>query len=85
MVIGTINTENLKDMVHQFTDHYPPNPEEGKKAHKTLGVSSLWLRQCFNRCPQNVADEVIERYAHVWLWHMAACFLLPDASRNTVS
>jgi hypothetical protein len=62
--------------VHQFTGHYPPDPKEGKKAHKTLGVSSLWLRQCFNRCPQNVADEVIERYTRVWLWHMVACFLL---------
>jgi hypothetical protein len=72
-------------MVHQFIGHYPPDPEEGKKAHKTSGVSSLWLRQCFNKCPQNIADEVVERYARVWLWHMVACFLLRDTSRNTVS
>jgi hypothetical protein len=72
-------------MVHQFTGHYPPDLEEGKKAHKTSGVSSLWLQQRFNRCPQNVANEVVERYAHVWLWHMVVCFLLPDASGNTVS
>jgi hypothetical protein len=85
VVTGMINTENWKDMVHQFTAHYPPDPEEGKKAHKTSGVSLLWLQQRFNRCPQNIADEVIERYARVWLWHMVACFLLWDASRNTVS
>jgi hypothetical protein len=84
-VTGTINTNNWKVMVHQFTDHYPPDLKEGKKEKKTSGVSSNWLRQRFNRCPQGVADDVVERHTRVWLWHMVPCFLLPDASRNTVS
>ena len=39
-VTGTVDTENWKDMVEQFTDHCPPNPEEGKKEKKTSSVSS---------------------------------------------
>jgi hypothetical protein len=85
VVSGTINTENWKDLVYQFTSRYHSEPEEGKKEKKTIGVSSNWLHQRFNRCPQNAADDVVERYARVWLWHMVACFLLPDTSRNTVS
>jgi hypothetical protein len=84
-VTGTINTDNWKELVHDFTGHYPPEPEEGKKEKKTSGVSSNWLRARFNHCPPNAADEVVERYARVWLWHMVASFLLPDASGNTVS
>jgi len=84
-VTGTINTDNWKEMVEQVTDHHPPNPKEGKKEKKTSGVSSHWLWQRFNRCPPNVLDDVVKRYARVWLWHMVASFLLLDASGNTVS
>ena len=42
-MIGTIDTENWKDMVEQFIDHRPPDPKEGKKEKKTSGVSSAWL------------------------------------------
>jgi hypothetical protein len=84
-VTGTIDTENWKQMVFEFTGHQPPEPAAGKKEKKTSGVSSHWLRQRFNRCPANATEEVVERYARVWMWHMVACFLFPDASGNTVS
>jgi hypothetical protein len=51
VVTGTVEPLNWKDMVDQFTGHRPLDPEEGKKEKKTSGVSSAWLRQCFNRCP----------------------------------
>jgi hypothetical protein len=84
-VTGTVEPVNWKDMVEQFTDHQPPDPKEGKKEKKALGVSSAWLRQRFNMCPPHALDDVVERYARVWLWHMVAQFLFPDASGNTVS
>jgi hypothetical protein len=59
-------------MVEQVTTYQPPDPEEGKKEKKTSGVSSAWLWQWFNRCPPHAANDVVERYAHVWLWHMVA-------------
>ena len=64
-VTGRVEPLNWKDMVEQFTRHWPPNPEEGKKEKKTSGVSSAWLRQRFNRCPPHAPDDVIERHAHV--------------------
>ena len=42
-VTGMVEPLNWKDMVEQFTGHWPPNPEEGKKEKKTSGVSSAWL------------------------------------------
>jgi hypothetical protein len=56
---------NWKDTMEQFTSHGLPDPEEGKKEKKTSGVSSAWLRQCFNMCPPHAPDDVVERYAHV--------------------
>jgi hypothetical protein len=71
-------------MVEQFTGYRPPDPEEGKEK-KTSGVSLAWLRQRFNMCPPHAPDDVVERHARVWLWHMVAQFLFPDASGNTIS
>jgi hypothetical protein len=84
VVSGTINTNNWKEMMHEFTGHYPQEPEEGKEK-KTSSVSSKWLKDHFNECPEHADDEVVQRHARVWLWHMVASFLLPDASGNTVS
>uniref|UniRef100_K3YCS2 SWIM-type domain-containing protein n=1 Tax=Setaria italica TaxID=4555 RepID=K3YCS2_SETIT len=36
-------------------------------------------------CPPGANDEVVQRYARVWLWHFVSTFLLPDAAGNTVS
>ena len=84
-VTGMVKPLNWKDMVEQFTGHRPPSPEKGKKEKKTSSVSLAWLRQRFNRCPPHAPDDVVERHAHVWLWHMVAQFLFPNASGNTVS
>jgi hypothetical protein len=65
MVSGTINTDNWKEMVHQFTGHYPPEPEEGKKEKKTSGVSSKWLKDHFNECSEHADDEVVQRHVRV--------------------
>jgi hypothetical protein len=72
-------------MVEQVIGQRPTNLEEGKKEKKTSGVSLAWLRQCFNMCPPHVPDDVVERYAWVWLWHMVAQFLFLDGSGNTAS
>jgi hypothetical protein len=84
-VPGTIDTENWKDMVEEFTGYRPPDPDEGQKEKKTSGVSSHWLRARFEWCEDDADEQTVERYARVWLWHLIASFLLPDASGNTVS
>jgi hypothetical protein len=52
-VTRMIDTENWKEMVHQFTGRQPPDPEEGVKEKKTSSVNSHWLQQHFDRCPPN--------------------------------
>jgi hypothetical protein len=52
-------------MVEQVTGHRPPNPKEGKKEKKTLGVSSAWLWKRFNMCPPHAPNDVVERYDRV--------------------
>jgi hypothetical protein len=84
-VTSTVDPTNWKDMVEQFTGYRPPDTEEGMKEKKTSGVSSAWLRARFNICPPHAPGDVVERYAKVWLWHMVAQFLFPDAFGNTVS
>jgi hypothetical protein len=83
-VTGMVDPQNWKDLVEEVTGHRPPDPEEGRKEKKTLGVNSAWLWQRFNRCPPHAPDIVMERYAKVWLWHMVAQFLFLDTSRNIV-
>ena len=70
VVIGMVDTKELEG--YGGAVYRPPDPEEGKKEKKTLGVSSAWLRQRFNRCPPHAPDDVIERHTRVWLWHMVA-------------
>uniref|UniRef100_K3Y399 Aminotransferase-like plant mobile domain-containing protein n=1 Tax=Setaria italica TaxID=4555 RepID=K3Y399_SETIT len=84
-VTGIIQNENLRDMVEMHIGIRPPEPEDGDNSKKTSGVSSTWLREHFNVCPPGANDEVVQRYARVWLWHFVSTFLLPDAAGNTVS
>uniref|UniRef100_K3ZNC5 SWIM-type domain-containing protein n=1 Tax=Setaria italica TaxID=4555 RepID=K3ZNC5_SETIT len=63
----------------------PPEPEGGDSSKKTSGVSSAWLREHFDVCPPGANDEVVQRYARVWLWHFVSTFPLPDVAGNTVS
>ena len=84
-VTGIIQTDGWRDMVEALIGIRPPEPPEGVKDRKTSGVSSAWLRQNFNHCPQGAPQEAVERYARVWLWHLFGGFLFPDGSGNTIS
>uniref|UniRef100_K4A117 SWIM-type domain-containing protein n=1 Tax=Setaria italica TaxID=4555 RepID=K4A117_SETIT len=84
-VTGIIQNENWRDMVEMHIGIRPPEPEGGDSSKKTSGVSSAWLREHFEVCPPGANDEVVQRFARVWLWHFVSTFLLPDAAGNTVS
>ena len=72
-------------MVEAHIGIRPPEPPEGVKDRKTSGVSSTWLKENFNHCPQRAPQETVERYACVWLWHLFGDFLFPNGSGNTIS
>ena len=84
-VTSNVQGDGWRDIVEALIGIRPPTPPEGVKDRKTLGVSSAWLRQHFNHCPQGVAREVVERHARAWLWHLFGGFLFPKGSGNTIS
>ncbi|XP_072150989.1 protein MAIN-LIKE 2-like isoform X3 [Setaria viridis] len=84
-VTGIIQNKNWRDMVEMHIGIRPSEPEGGDSSKKTSGVSSAWLREHFDVCPPGANDEVVQRYARVWLWHFVSTFLFPDAAGNTVS
>ncbi|CAO2038609.1 unnamed protein product [Urochloa humidicola] len=84
-VTGIIQSDGWRDMVEAAIGLRPPEAAEGGREKKTAGVSSAWLRQHFNHCPPGAPDEVVERHARVWLWHLCGGFLFPDGQGNQVT
>ena len=85
VVTGIVQSDGWRDMVENMIGIRPPAPPEGVRDRKTSGVSSAWLRANFSHCPPAAAEEVVERYARVWMWHLFAGFLFLDGSGNTIS
>jgi hypothetical protein len=52
---------------------------------RTSGISSALLRQHFHTCPLGADEDVVQRYARAWLWHMMGGFLFPDGTGNNVT
>ena len=84
-VTGMIQSDGWRDMVQAQVGIRPPEPPEGVKDRKTSGVSSAWLKENFNHCPQGAPQELVERHARVWVWHLFGGFLFPDGSGGTIS
>ena len=79
-VTGMIQSDGWRDMVQAQVGIHPPEPPEGVKDRKTSGVSSAWLKENFNHCPQGAPQELVERHARVWVWHLFGGFLFRDGS-----
>ena len=39
----------------------------------------------FDYLDPQAEEALIDRFAHVWLWHFLGAFLFPDASGNMIS
>lgn len=44
----------------------------------------MWITHHFGICP-DAEEEVVERFARVWLWHILGAFLFPNVSGNAIS
>jgi len=67
-VTRIVQGDGWRDIVEALIGICPPTPPEGVKDRKTSGVSSAWLRQHFNHCPQGAAQEVVERHARAFFF-----------------
>jgi hypothetical protein len=50
-VTGMINTDNWKEMVHQFTGHYPPNPKRRKEGEEDPGCELKMVEAMLQQVP----------------------------------
>jgi hypothetical protein len=55
-----------------------------EKEHPTTdrvhaGVTYKWIRANFAKCPIDASDEVIEQYAHTYLWYVILRTLFTDS------
>ncbi|XP_034583403.1 protein MAIN-LIKE 1 isoform X2 [Setaria viridis] len=59
--------------------------EVEEQGTRTSGVLISWLREHFGQCPQDVDAETVGHYCRVWILHLFACVLFPDATGDTAS
>ena len=78
-VTSIVQGDGWRDIVEALISIRPPTPPEGVKDRKTSGVSSAWLRQHFNHCPQGAAQEVVERHARAFFLYQTPSYLLLKA------
>ncbi|KAK3125502.1 hypothetical protein QOZ80_7BG0605810 [Eleusine coracana subsp. coracana] len=79
-VTDMVQPDGWRDVVQACLGLRPPEPAQDEKDNKPTGVSSKWLVDNFSKLPQNAPEDVVERYARAWLWHLMGGYLFPDGS-----
>uniref|UniRef100_K3XTE6 Aminotransferase-like plant mobile domain-containing protein n=1 Tax=Setaria italica TaxID=4555 RepID=K3XTE6_SETIT len=59
--------------------------EVEEQGSRTSGVLISWLREHFGQCPQDAYAGTVGHYCRVWILHLFACVLFPDATGDTAS
>ena len=54
-----------------------------KKNRTPAGATFRWISTHFSHCPEGANDEVIERYARVYVWYVISRALFADSSGRT--
>ncbi|KAE8794418.1 mutator protein [Hordeum vulgare] len=61
----------------------PQEPEvedEGKKDRVPAGATFTWIAANFAHCPEDADDEVIQRYARVYMWYVISRTIFADGT-----
>jgi hypothetical protein len=85
LVCGRVDPTGWRVRVGELIDICPPDVRPNDKDKKLSDVHSGWLTANFNTCPEGENDDVVQRYARAWLWHMVASFLFSNGSGSTIS
>ena len=57
----------------------------GEQGARTSGVLISWIREEFAQCPEEADEETVGYYCMVWILHLFACVLFPDAMGDSAS
>nr|ABE02631.1 mutator protein [Hordeum vulgare subsp. vulgare]ABE02647.1 mutator protein [Hordeum vulgare subsp. vulgare] len=61
-----------------FLQLEPEVEDGGKKDRVPAGATFTWIAANFAHCPEDADDEVIQRYAHVYMWYVISRTIFAD-------
>ncbi|KAE8769624.1 Disease resistance protein RPM1 [Hordeum vulgare] len=81
------DSEGWQQQMEALIGMSPPEPEAadgGKKYRVPTGAPFTWIATNFANCPQDANEDVIETYAHVYMWYVISRTIFADDSgKNT--
>ncbi|XP_044947682.1 uncharacterized protein LOC123397037 [Hordeum vulgare subsp. vulgare] len=75
--------EGWRQQMEALIGMSPPEPEVedgGKKDRVPAGAPFTWIAANFAHCPEDANDEVIQRYARVYMWYVISRTIFADGT-----
>ena len=77
------NSEGWRHQMEALIGMSPQEPEVedgGKKDRVPAGAPFTWIAANFAHCPEDADDEVIQRYARVYMWYVISRTIFADGT-----
>uniref|UniRef100_A0A8I6X3N1 Aminotransferase-like plant mobile domain-containing protein n=1 Tax=Hordeum vulgare subsp. vulgare TaxID=112509 RepID=A0A8I6X3N1_HORVV len=77
------NSEGWQQQMEALIGMSPQEPEVedgGKKDRVPFGAPFTWIAANFAHCPEDADDEVIQRYARVYMWYVISRTIFADGT-----
>ncbi|KAE8785457.1 serine/threonine-protein phosphatase 7 [Hordeum vulgare] len=79
------DSEGWRQQMEALIGMWPHEPEVedgGKKDRVPIGAPFTWIAANFAHCPEDADDEVIQRYARVYMWYIISRTIFADGTRK---
>ncbi|KAE8812598.1 mutator protein [Hordeum vulgare] len=63
-----------------MSPHEPEVEDGGKRDRVPAGATFTWIAANFAHCPEDADDEVIQRYARVYMWYVISRTIFADGT-----
>ncbi|KAE8809026.1 Disease resistance protein RPM1 [Hordeum vulgare] len=77
------DSEGWRQQMEALIGMSPQEPEVedgGKKDRVPVGAPFTWIAANFAHCPEDADDEVIQRYARVYMWYVISRTIFDDGT-----
>uniref|UniRef100_A0A8I6XMZ0 Aminotransferase-like plant mobile domain-containing protein n=1 Tax=Hordeum vulgare subsp. vulgare TaxID=112509 RepID=A0A8I6XMZ0_HORVV len=77
------DSEGWRHQMEALIGMSPQEPEVedgGKKDRVPAGATFTWIAANFGHCPEDTDDEVIQRYARVYMWYVISRTIFADGT-----
>ncbi|KAE8805337.1 hypothetical protein D1007_18573 [Hordeum vulgare] len=82
------DSEGWRQQIEALIGMSPQEPEVedgGKKDRVPAGAPFTWIAANFAHCPEDADDEVIQRYARVYMWYVISRTIFADGTGKNAS